>query len=84
MPDVSRASWLKNYYVSLRSKFSKNFEKSLDKPSPIFEKIMKSRVCQNRFKLALLKGQTEFIPESGGILPLSSLIIEKFHIQKYR
>ena len=83
MPDVSRASSIKNCQVMLRSIFQEISNKYLDKTSLFSEKMMKIRVCENRFKIALSNIQSEDIHEAGQISPISWLIIEKSHNQNY-
>jgi len=84
MPDVARASRIKNCQVLLRSNFQEISQKSLDKPSLFSEKMMKIRACEKRFKIALTNRQCEDIQESGQISPLPWLIIAKSHNQNYR
>jgi len=68
----------------IKVQISRNLEKSLNKPSWIFEKMKKSRASKNRLKIAVSNRQSEVIHKSGQISPLSWLIIEKSHNQNYR
>src|ERR1043165_2675748 len=79
MPDVSRARRIKICQVLLRSNFQEISKKSLEKTSLFSEKMMKIRVCENRFKKALSNMQSEDIHEAGQISPLSWMIIAKSH-----